>query len=162
MHAPLMNGISDRLVARGISVLRFDFRGVPGSRSATGDEEVLDVDAAFAEALSGSSPVAVAGWSFGGGVALRWLAWSGIALPYVGIAPATSLGPAPDALPPAPRLIILGEREQVLDADSVRAYARAAGARLVELPGSDHFFHLRAERVADLAADFLLEVSGQA
>lgn len=159
MNAPLLTGVAEHLAVRGVSVLRFDFRGVPGARSERGDEEVLDVDAAYAEAALGGGPVAVAGWSFGGAVALRWLAWSGRAVPYVGIAPATALAPTAATLPPAPRLVILGDREQVLDPAAVRAYAAAAGARLVELAGSDHFFHLRAEKVADIAADFLLEVS---
>lgn len=157
MDAPLMVGVSDRLVARGFDVLRFNFRGVGGSggRSTRGDLEVLDVDAAYEHAGRRPGRLALAGWSFGGAMALRWLAWSGIALPYAGIAPATTLAPLPETLPAAPRLFIVGDQEQVIDVARLEDYSTRSGAQLVTVPGSDHFFHLRAEKVGDLVADFL-------
>ncbi len=161
MHAPLMDGVTDRLVARGISVLRFNFRGTgaSGGRSTRGDDEVIDVEAAYVAATEAGGRLALAGWSFGAAMGLRWLAWSGIGLPYAGIAPATTLAPLPETLPTAPRLIVVGERDQVVDVAALRGYAERSGARLVEVAGSDHFFHLRAERIGDLVADFLLDVT---
>lgn len=159
MYAPLMNGVTDRLVARGISVLRFNFRGTgaSGGRSTGGDDEVIDVDAAYLAAAESGGRLALTGWSFGAAVGLRWLAWSGIGLPYAGIAPATTLAPLPETLPTSRRLIIVGERDQVVDVAALRGYAERSGARLVEVAGSDHFFPLRAERVGDLVADFIGE-----
>lgn len=154
MNAPLMIAVTRKLVERGHTVVRFNFRGV-GDSSGTHDDgadELLDVETAFDHARAYGLPMGIAGWSFGAGVALQWLAKSESRIPYSGIAPPTDS--LPKHLPPGPKRIILGTREQVVDADGLRRYAMDMGIDLVLTPG-DHFFHGRGEKVGELVAQGL-------
>ncbi|TDI54377.1 MAG: alpha/beta hydrolase, partial [Acidobacteria bacterium] len=75
MKAPLMIGVAGRLVERGHSVLRFNFRGTGESSGEHdyGEAEQRDVAAAIGHAESANLPLGLAGWSFGAATALRWL-----------------------------------------------------------------------------------------
>lgn len=154
MNAPLMIAVANRLVDRGHAVLRFNFRGT-GASSGThdyGGAELEDVAAAMELARGRGLPLGLTGWSFGAWTALLWLAASCETMPYVGIAPAsTSL---PDDLPPGPKRIILGTREQVVDPEAILAYAETQSIDVVLTPG-DHFFHGRGKRIGDLVGQGL-------
>ncbi len=154
MNAPLMIGVTQRLVERGHSVLRFNFRGTGESSGSHdyGDAEQDDVAAAIDHAGSGELPLGLAGWSFGAGTALRWLATAGSKIPYVGIAPAAEM--LPSVLPDGSKRIILGDRDQVIDGEAVRAYAETMGIDLVVTPG-DHFFHGRGKKIGDFVGQGL-------
>jgi len=154
MNAPLMIAVTRRLVARGHTVIRFNFRGSGASTGAHdyGEAELVDISAAVDHARSLDLPLGVAGWSFGAGVALNWLATSGETMTYAGVAPATDH--LPDELPRGPKRIILGTRDQVIDADALRRYAADRGIDLVLTPG-DHFFHGRGDRIGDLVGQGL-------
>jgi alpha/beta superfamily hydrolase len=154
MNAPLMIAVTLRLVERGFSVLRFNFRGTGESTGAHdhGSAERIDVSAAIDAARAGGLPVGLAGWSFGAAVALSWLAENGETIPYVGIAPVPDR--LPDELPTGPKRIILGHREQVIDGEALIAYCRAHTIECVLTPG-DHFFHGRGNRIGDLVAEGL-------
>jgi alpha/beta superfamily hydrolase len=154
MNAPLMIAVTQALVARGHSVLRFNFRGTGGSggEHGDGDPELADITAAVEHARSTGLPLGVAGWSFGAGVALNWLAGQEEGIPYVGIAPPP--GRLPASLPEGPKRIILGSRDQVIDSDALIEYASAMGIDLV-LTAGDHFFHGRGKRVGDLVGQGL-------
>lgn len=154
MNAPLMIAVTQRLMNRGHSVLRFNFRGTGASQGAhdEGDGELLDVAAAVELASARNLTVGLTGWSFGAWTALRWLANAASEVPYVGIAPpARSL---PETLPGGPKRIILGTRDQVIDADALTEYAREQSIDLVLTPG-DHFFHGRGKRIGDLVGQGL-------
>jgi len=161
MRAPLMAAITRSLVRRGFAVLRFNFRGVGLStgRHDYGIGELDDVAAATAHAETRypDLPWGIAGWSFGGTVALRWQARDRAEIPYVGIAPPV-VGegalrmPEPGSLHPTPRSFIVGDRDQVIDVDALTGYAAAIGAPVHLLEGSDHFFHHREAEVARLVA----------
>lgn len=155
MYAPLMNGVSDRLVERGYAVMRFNFRGVGDSSGGHGGgrDEIADVDAAFHAAAERHERVVLGGWSFGGAVALCWQAAVGDASRYCGIAPAVALAPR-SGLVTAERRIIVGDRDQLIEPASIRSYAGTIGADLVELEGSDHFFYFRLNQVGDLMAEW--------
>ena len=164
MHAPLIRAIATTLVEDGCAVLRFNFRGVGGSqgRWGSGIGEVDDVDAAVAAARRDRPelPVGVAGWSFGALTSLRWQAREDSRLPWVGIAPPLQLStggrlPDPTTLAPAPRLLIIGDRDQFTDHADLDAYARSANAAFRLFEGSDHFFYFRERRVGRLVADHL-------
>jgi len=168
MNVPLLRTVAARLVRRGFPVLRFNFRGVgaSGGSWSGGDAEEGDVAAAAAAALAAfpPGPPSLAGWSFGAVAALRWQAALDGAFPLVAIAPPLSAGlspglPPPEALPPAPRLFIIGDRDQFTAAADLRTYAEACGAGLLVLPGSDHFFFGRESRVADAVAGHLASTS---
>lgn len=158
MNAPLMIAVANRLVERGHSVLRFNFRGTGSSTGSHdhGKAELNDVSAAIELARSRELPLGLCGWSFGAWTALNWLAATGETMPYVGIAPASTDLPA--ELPSGPKRMILGTREQVIDSDALISYARDQAIDLVLTPG-DHFFHGRGKRIGDLVGQGLEDVS---
>ncbi len=154
MNAPLMIGVAQRLIERGHSVLRFNFRGTgeSGGSHDYGEAEQDDVAAAIEHSGSAELPLGLAGWSFGAGTALRWLAAAGSTIPYVGIAPAAE--DLPSELPEGSKRIILGDRDQVIDGEAVRTYAETMGIDLVVTPG-DHFFHGRGKKIGDFVGEGL-------
>lgn len=154
MNAPLMIGVALRLVERGHSVLRFNFRGTGESSGEHdyGEAEQHDVAATIGYAESAALPLGLAGWSFGASTALRWLAAADSSISYVGIAPAAEK--LPSDLPGGPKRIILGNRDQVIDGAAVQTYAETKGIDLVVTPG-DHFFHGRGQKIGDLVGQGL-------
>jgi len=157
MNAPLMIAVTTRLVERGHAVLRFNFRGTGASTGAHdhGEAEISDVAAAVEHARAMGPTLGLTGWSFGAWAALRWLATGTETIPYVGIAPASA--DLPDELPPGPKRIIVGTREQVVDRDLLVAYADKQAIDLILTPG-DHFFHGRGRRIGDLVGQGLEDV----
>lgn len=154
MMAPLMIAVTQKLVARGHSVLRFNFRGIGSSTGeyGGGEAEIMDVDAAVSVARDRSDSIGIAGWSFGAAVAMNWLIENESEIPYAGIAPPAHLM---NGKPPTgPQRIILGSREQVIDPDALEAFAIDNGIDLVVTPG-DHFFHGRGKRIGDLVGEGL-------
>ncbi len=154
MNAPLMIGVAGRLVERGHSVLRFNFRGTGESSGEHdyGEAEQRDVAAAIGYAESANLPLGLTGWSFGAATALRWIAAVGSTIPYVGIAPAVEK--LPSDLPSGPKRIILGNRDQVIDGAALQTYAETNGIDLV-LTSGDHFFHGRGKKIGDLVGQGL-------
>jgi alpha/beta superfamily hydrolase len=151
MMSPLMVGVTTRLVERGFAVLRFNFRGTDESTGAhDGDAEILDVAAAVDAASGTDLPLFLTGWSFGAGMALRWLGAQPESIPFAGIAPWWATRPADD-LPPGPKRIVLGTRDQLLDREEIRSYAEDHSIDLVLTPG-DHFFHGRGKKIGNLVA----------
>lgn len=151
MMAPLMIAVTTTLNERGFSVLRFNFRGTGESSGehTDGGLEVLDVAGAVETARRTGLDLHLAGWSFGAGVALRWLGGQQEPVPYAGIAPATSV--LPDELPPGPKRIVVGTRDQVVDVEALRKYAEGHSIDLLLTPG-DHFFHSRGNKIGHLVA----------
>jgi alpha/beta superfamily hydrolase len=152
MMSPLMVGVTTRLVERGFAVLRFNFRGTGQSTGAhdDGGGEIQDVDAAVETGQAMGLPLFLAGWSFGAGMALNWLASQDDAPPYAGIAPWWSTVPESE-LPSGPKRIVLGTSDQVIDHDVIRHYAETHSIDLVLTPG-DHFFHGRGRKIGNLVA----------
>jgi uncharacterized protein len=151
MMAPLMVAVTTRLVGRGFSVLRFNFRGIGASTGThdNGKAEVLDVAAAVEAAHDSGLGIHLSGWSFGAVTALRWLGGQQDPIPYAGIAPSPQ--DLPGDLPPGPKRIVIGTRDQVVDIEVIRAYAERFSIDLVLTPG-DHFFHGRGKKIGDLVA----------
>ncbi len=154
MNAPLMIGVTSRLNDRGHAVLRFNFRGTGSStgRHDYGKAEQADIDSAIELAGSRGLPLGLAGWSFGAGIALHWLASRESTLPWVGIAPPPES--LPEELPEGPKRIVLGTRDQVIDGAALRDYAVGRAIDLVLTPG-DHFFHGRGKKIGDLVGEGL-------
>lgn len=165
MRAPLMEGLTTRLLHHGIAVLRFNFRGVGSSEGEhdLGVGELHDVDAAMDELRSTHPDLVhgIAGWSFGGATSLVWTAERNERLPWVGVAPPVDSERTPDLpdparLPTGRRTFIIGDRDQFTSVEELCGYATEALAEVHVLPGSDHFFYFREERVGDLVADAIL------
>ena len=71
---------------------------------------------------------------------------------YAGIAPPSE--GLPESLPPGPKRIVVGTRDQLIDVDQLRAYAASHSIDLVLTPG-DHFFHGRGKKIGDLVYEGL-------
>ena len=138
----------------GLPTLRFNFRGVGRSAGSFDDGrgETADALAALAWARQrwpGAAPW-IAGFSFGGYVALRAANEPGSARPQRLVTIAPALGrdyTSQDAIPvPAcPWLIIQGDADEVLDPRQIIDWAARLepAPRLEVLPGVGHFFHGR-------------------
>ena len=160
MRNPLVAAIARACADRGMSALRFNFRGVGASAGSWtgGVAEVEDLAAAVAHARASAPqlPLAVAGYSFGAVTTLRWIAGGGAPDAYAlaGL-PLRSVAFAPHELPPVPdgTFIVAAELDQFGTAAELRAaYPRAVVA---EIRGVDHFFPRRHGEVGSLIADRL-------
>ena len=178
---PLMGGDMENLVpaglaaglpGRGVSVLRFDFRGVRQSEGTHGGgtAEVLDVRAALAEAESssehgddlpfGSVPLVLVGYSFGADVAARSQtdaldAWVLVAPPLADPKPLC-------AGDPRPVLVLAAAHDQYFPYDdAVSRTANWVTATTEEIPGADHFLAGRSAWLVDRIATFVDQLRGE-
>jgi hypothetical protein len=167
MNAPLLLALRDELVDRGWAVVRFNFRGIgtSGGVSGTGIDEVADAGGAsdFAAERFPSLPRAVAGWSFGGAVAVRLAATEPELVGCVAIAPAVTEKPGVTAgLPPAgelglavPLLVVVGVNDRQVSPDACSTWGSDAGAEVVRMAGANHFFWAKYEVLAELVGTWL-------
>jgi alpha/beta superfamily hydrolase len=156
MHTPVPEALARELPARGIAVLRIDFRGA-GSSGGThggGTAEAADVVAAV-DALSARVPgvaLWLVGWSFGADVSLqvvddRVAGWVLVAPPLATV-PAQAMLASTD---PRPTLLLVPEHDQYRDPSSAQDAVSDWTAATVEVvPGADHFLGGRLGLVADL------------
>jgi len=165
MYVPLLEVMARRLAESGWACLRFNFRGVGLSSGVPtgGLCEVEDVEGAY-RFLADREDVdcgelALAGWSFGAWIGLRWAVGSGnvsrIALvspPMVGFDFFYFLD-ADEAVPPADALIVSGGRDQFNDPDKLRRLSSRLGAELRILEDVDHFLFGHETEVAGIIAD---------
>lgn len=167
MNAPLLLALRDELVARGSAVLRFNFRGIGNSQgqASTGLDEVADAEGALREAKARypQMPLAIAGWSFGGAVALRVAADVPDLVACATIAPSIVAKPDITAgAPPAEEfrtnsdlLIVCGANDEQVSPADCRRWAESTGARYEEVKGANHFFWAKYDQLAALVCDFL-------
>ena len=164
MRSIVIGALFEALPGVGATCLRFNFRGVEGSTGSydNGRGETDDARAALralAPALPQGTPIVVAGWSFGGDVALSLLdpevrAWIAIA-PPLRFAATDQVGPDP-----RPKLLLLGEHDEIRPPDEVVEVAsRWAATQVVVVPGASHFFVGRTDRVVAAATDFLVRLT---
>ena len=153
------------LVARGMSALRFNFRGVGRSTGTYGRgiEEADDVAAALAFLKSRTSgPHFVLGYSFGAAVAGRALLQGLSADGAIFVAPPIAFMDL-SFLPRVPglRLIIVGDRDELCPLTGLRALlaegqpaigATPAEVRVIE--GADHFFGNGEAELFQVLRDF--------
>ncbi|HCN31032.1 MAG TPA: alpha/beta fold hydrolase [Usitatibacteraceae bacterium] len=166
---PLFGGTMDNkvvtTVARafheaGAATFRFNFRGVGASEGAhdEGRGETDDFLAVLdhAQAAFGGLPTWFAGFSFGGGVALRASSRTDFAQ-LVLMAPALrritghGLGAAPDPLDPklgevgrhtaGNTVIVHGDLDDTVPLADSFAWATPRDVPVLVVPGADHFFH---------------------
>ena len=153
-------GLAGALPGRGVSVLRFDFRGVGRSEGTHGggSDEVLDVRAALAEADHGDHvPLLLVGYSFGAEVAAASATDALDA--WVLVAPPLSDSRPFCARDPRPVLVLAAAHDQYFPADE--AITRTSGwvaTTTEEIPGADHFLAGRTAWLADRIAAFVEEV----
>ena len=153
------------LHAAGLTVLRFNFRGVERS-TGTHDEgrgELLDVQAAVDAAVAartGDEPLVLAGWSFGADMTLathdaRLAGWIGIAPPLRFRTDFEAVGHDP-----RPKLLVLGQHDEFREpASVVEATADWDATEIDVIAGASHFFVGRTDRVVDAVGTFVERVA---
>lgn len=159
--------VAQTLQETGHSTLRFNFRGVGRSEGdhGGGTDEVEDVRAAISfvcENASDSTPVVLAGYSFGSWVAANALVDDNSISHLILVAPPTSMfdysmlvGDAEERA----RHFIVGERDQFCDRDALRdVFDRLPQPKsMTVIPRADHFLFGReralAEAVGEAVAD---------
>lgn len=130
-----------------VTTVRFNFRGVGASAGAydQGVGEIADAAAvaSWGELRWPGKTLIIAGFSFGGYVALR-LASQRTTARLITVAPAIEMFDAEiTAAPDCPWLIVQGDADDVVNPKAVIAWAAGLNPapRLVVLPGVGHFFH---------------------
>jgi alpha/beta superfamily hydrolase len=152
-------------VELGVPSIRFNFRGV-GSSAGRYDEgagETADALAVIAygrERWPGAAS-SLAGFSFGGAVALRAAAQAAPET-LVAVAPGiTRVAMAGVDSPACPWLIVQGDADDVIEPAAVLDWAsrqpRPPTVRL--MPGAGHFFHGRLHELRQIVLDFLGKAS---
>jgi alpha/beta superfamily hydrolase len=148
----------------GAPAIRFNFRGV-GSSAGTYGEGIGETDDALAVISYGRArwPGAglwLAGFSFGGAVALR-AAVQARPQRLIAVAPAVTrianLDFGGPLMRSCPWLIVQGDADEVLDAAAVLSWASkvSPAPRVSVLPGASHFFHGRLAELRATVLDFL-------
>jgi alpha/beta superfamily hydrolase len=146
--------------------IRFNFRGVGASAGSFDDGRGETADAlavaAFGRQRWPGAALWLAGFSFGGHVALRAARHDGgvDAARLITVAPAFTRyyeSPAAVPMPACPWLIVQGDADEVIPPQEVIAWARALkpAPDLVVLEGVGHFFH---GRLNELRAAILARV----
>jgi uncharacterized protein len=157
MNDRVLGALEPALLASGISSLRFNFRGVGGSEGAYSDGvgEIEDVVAAttWVRERSGGERLILAGYSFGGAVALsarEILAPDGMIL----VAPAVGMF-GQQQPPTVPALVILAENDQFVNADSTKDWFGEANTQVEVIADTDHFFSGHHDQITRLVREFL-------
>jgi alpha/beta superfamily hydrolase len=161
MRSIVISALFEALPARGVTCLRFNFRGVEDSTGFFDEGRGERADALtalreLASEVSDTLPLVVAGWSFGADVTLsitdeRVRAWLAIAPPlhYTGDRPPV----ADDA---RAKHHVLAEHDEVRSPETIeRAVADWQTTTLEIVPGASHFFVGRTDHVI-AAADRLI------
>ena len=148
-------------VASDFATLRFNFRGV-GESAGGFDEAIGEFDDAIA-AVSWlrnrypELPVWLAGFSFGGAIAIR-VARHMETAGLVSVAPAVRRFAADVTAPPqCPWLLVQGDEDELVDIEETIAFVNKLdpGPELAIFEGGEHFFHGRLVELRNIVEDFI-------
>lgn len=166
MRSIVISALFSALPARGVSCVRFNFRGVERSEGTHGEgrDEPADVVAALdavADAVGAQTPILLVGWSFGADMALsvadpRLAGW-------VAIAPPLRFAHDLEAIAsdPRPKGLILAEHDEFREPTTVRDETSMWRNTTVDVVGgASHFFVGRTDRVVELTAAFAARLNG--
>ena len=145
----------------GAPAIRFNFRGVGASAGSydAGRGETADALAvvAYGRRRWPNAALWLAGFSFGGAVAVRAAGEAGPQR-LIAVAPGITTITVTDAAPPAcPWLIVHGDADEVVPLEAVRAWADtlSPAPQMRVLPGASHFFHGRLNELRDVVLAFM-------
>jgi alpha/beta superfamily hydrolase len=152
----------------GAPAIRFNFRGV-GASAGSYDEgrgETADALAVIAHGRRRwpNAALWLAGFSFGGAVAVRAAGEAGPQR-LIAAAPGITTITVTDAAPPAcPWLIVQGDADEVVAPEAVRAWADtlSPAPQMRVLPGAGHFFHGRLNELRDVVLAFMASQAARA
>ena len=147
----------------GAPAIRFNFRGVGASAGSYdgGRGEAADTLAviAYGRRRWPNAALWLAGFSFGGAVAVRAAAQAGPQR-LIAVAPGITTITVTDAAPPAcPWLIVQGDADEVVPPDAVRRWVEtlSPAPELHTLPGAGHFFHGRLHELREVVLAFMAQ-----
>lgn len=166
MRSLVISALFGDLPGRGVTCLRFNFRGVEnsGGDHEDGDGERLDALVAIdelASRLPDGVPLVLAGWSFGADVALsvqdpRLAAWFAIAGPLHSVHDLDRT-----AVDPRMKFLALAQHDEVRAATDVEAEVAGWTNTTVEVvAGASHFFMGATDKLVALALDVVDRVAG--
>ena len=165
MNNKVVHTLARAVVQLGQPAVRFNFRGVGDSKGeyADGKGEAEDAVAvvAWSRARWPDAELWLGGFSFGAYVSLSIAAEAQPARLITVAPPLLRFDMSSLTLPGCPWLIVQGERDELVDATAVEAWARGLdpAPRLRLLPDTDHFFHGRLTALREIAAEFLQPVA---
>lgn len=156
MDNPVILAVAQALVADGLATIRFNFGGVDTSQRSDGGEAVEDTRAALAalrSAVPDSTPLTLAGYSFGAWIALLAAADAPDVKHVIAIAPPLDYFEC-DLFASLPQgvSLIAAEHDQFCNAEHLARLADLYPDRVAvvaTLPGADHFFWGMEDQVAD-------------
>jgi alpha/beta superfamily hydrolase len=163
MHNNVVHALCRAANTAGAAALRFNFRGAGGSEGAfdngVGEQRDLAAALEYLRILAevDRSRIALTGYSFGAGVALR-LAPAGLR-GLVAVSPPTIGGwPGGGAMDCA-TLLVAGDRDPYCDAALLERHRAELGddVTVVVHPGVDHFWWGSDERLIETVSGFLRE-----
>ncbi|MGH9200861.1 MAG: alpha/beta hydrolase [Vicinamibacterales bacterium] len=160
MRNNVVEALCEAAVENGLAALRFNFRGVGRSEGGfgAGTDERDDALAALGHLRSlleiDQDSIALAGYSFGAGVAMRAASPELRALIAVS-SPTIAAGGLRSNPLPCPILLIAGDRDEFSDPEALKRFAEESGAELVILPGVDHFWWGSDDRLKENVSSFL-------
>ena len=161
LHNKVVFRAARALTAAGYDTLRFNFRGVGASegRHDRGEGERDDFRAAVEEAVRrGGRPVVAGGFSFGSAVALAAIAGDPRIAAFVGVGlPVATYAGRSWGLPAVPAIFAVGENDPYGPPEMLRR-ALGPAARIVVVPGADHFFEGRLDELETAIGAFLAEL----
>jgi uncharacterized protein len=162
MHNNVVDALCATAIENGVAALRFNFRGTGNSegRYDNGIGEQDDVRAAltYLRARREIDPerIALAGYSFGAGVAVRAAASAGELRAFIGVSVPTIM-PLQGATLACPALFVSGDKDEYSDAGELTAFVQGLGPRaeLKLLPGLGHFWFGVEHELKSIVAPFL-------
>jgi len=148
MDSIVVTRLFETLRSTGCSVLRFNFRGVGGSKGSydVGNGEVGDILGAleYLKSECACEALVLCGYSFGAAVALKALGESG-AVGFVAVALPTETSPEVYGEIPVevavPSLLAAGDTDDICHLENVGRFAKFnQPAEMLSISGCDHFF----------------------
>jgi alpha/beta superfamily hydrolase len=163
MRNNVVSALCRAAIGVGAAALRFNFRGVGSSEGSfdNGIGEQKDVEGALAH-LGGlpeinSARLAVAGYSFGALVVLRYANGRDDLSAVVAVSNPTQRGPAVELRMRVPTLFVTGDRDEYCDGALLTEYREQLGddVTVVVHPGVDHFWWGSDDRLSETVSGFL-------
>ena len=166
MHNKVAHTLARAFIGDGYAALRFNFRGTERSDGDydEGVGELQDALAAIAwmRARYPDMPLWLAGFSFGGAIAIR--AAVEVELDgLISVAPAVyRFAGGLEKQPEVPWLIVQGDEDELVPIDDTVAWvdSLAPGPELLVLSGAEHFFHGRLIDLREGVVEFTKKSRG--
>jgi len=149
MHNKVAHTLARAFVRMGFAALRFNFRGTENSDGEF-DDGVGELDdalcaIAWARTQQPSTPLWLAGFSFGAAIAVRAAVEENVD-GLISVAPAVSrFATGLQTQPQCPWLIVQGDEDELVGVDETIEWVNglSPGPELLILSGAEHFFHGR-------------------